>query len=199
MRNIIYSLICEDDAQKIFIDGLIERYDNKNIEFTFNNIFYRTLFCRGNKEVKAKLPQAANYSFLHQKGFYCDIVFVGLDYDDRERSNFNNELEKIYEKVNIHARSKVIILFPVQAIEHWLILLKARLEKPSNTKNIAAEVEAINRSSAKTQLYPNRKQPKNQIIDPIIREGDFDWLASISVSFRAFHAKLNTFLNTQNG
>ena len=89
------------------------------------------------------MVQAVDYSFLHKQGFYVDVLFIGIDFDDRDRTKFTNEIATLYNKLNDIGKQKAVILFPVQAIEHWLLCQKCLpfciefkvLKKPSRHKN----------------------------------------------------------------
>jgi len=192
MSVIQYSLICEDDVQKSFIENLLSHTRFSSITFQFNSKFYYQLKCRGKAEVLRKMKQAANWSFLYNEGYYCDILFVGIDYDDRDRSSFDNELKNLYDRIDGKAKEKTIIFFPVQAIEHWLLLLNYRKENSSVTKNISSQIESINRKEAKQRLYA--KNDKNSIVTDVLSYADYDWLESNSQSFRALYNKLTAFL-----
>lgn len=192
MKRITYGLICEDISQQKLLEAVLMEVSNSDINFQINIKFYNDLKCRSRDEVRNKMAQAADYSFLHKKGFYCDVLFVGIDYDDRKRDEFDNELKKLYNKISDRAKSKVIIFFPVQAIEHWFLLLQHRKANPASTKNIAADIEGINRKAAKEKLYT--LPDKNSLIDNILKEADFDWLETNSHSFRSFYGSLKKFI-----
>ncbi len=195
MSNFIYSIICEDDAQKLFIETFISRIANEKISFSFNENFFWQFKSSNNKDVIKNYVQAADFTFLD--AFYADLIFIGIDYDDRPRNNFHAEYKELYNKIVKKAISKTIILFPVQAMEHWLLFIKRKKDNPSLTKNITAEIERIERRKAKETLYAGVGDRKDFIID-LVKAADIDWLENQSISFRKFLSHLNEFISTSN-
>jgi len=191
MKEITYSILCEDNAHKIFIETILRKLNNDKFQFLFNHIFYKKLLCRNSKDVLNKMVQAVDYSFLQSYGFFVDILFIGIDYDDRPRENFNAGLDKLYQKFDNKGREKAIIFFPVQAIEHWLLFAKRKKDNPGLTKNIGDEIEKIERKTAKEILYGNEVQSRNEIIVRLVENVDLPWLSIQSKSFNLFYQKLS--------
>jgi hypothetical protein len=191
MSEIRYSIVCEDIAHKTFIEGVIFHFQNDAIQFNFISSFYKQFKANNSREVLSKFPQAVDQSFLNI--YLLDLVLIGIDYDDRNREQFSKEYQNLYNKVDGKAKSKTVILFPVQAIEHWLLLLKHKTENAGSTKNVAADIEKKVRTQAKISLYGKTKTNEN-IIQALLQNADFDWLQNQSNSFGAFYKRLQAFI-----
>lgn len=197
MRTITYSIICEDEAHKLFIQSFLLQF-SEIINFQFNYLFYKKLLCTNSKQVLHKMVQAVDYSFLHTQGFYVDVLFIGIDYDDRDRTKFTHEINTLYNKLNDKGRQKAVIFFPVQAIEHWFLLIKQKKDNPTSTKNIATTIEKIDRKAAKTKLYNKALIQNSTLIKNVVLSINADWLSSQSVSFNHFYSKFKSSINILN-
>ncbi len=164
---------------------------NDTLQFTFIPSFYKQFKSNNSKEVLYKFPQAVDHIFL--KAYRLDLVIIGIDYDDRNREQFFKEYQTLYEKLDDKGKIKTVILFPVQAIEHWFLLIKHNNENPGITKNVAADIEKKVRVEAKISLYGKTKTIEN-IIQVLLQNADFDWLQNQSNSFGAFYKKLQIFI-----
>ena len=192
MIELRYSIICEDTAHKNFIEATLNRFENDLYHFNFIHSFYKQFKANNSKEVLRKFPQAVDRSFLNE--YLLDLVLVGIDYDARRREQFHKEYQSLYEPLDEKGKSKTVILFPVQAIEHWLLLIKHKNENPGSTKNVSTDIEKKERQEAKIELYHNTKTNED-IIDTLLKDADFNWLQNQSKSFAAFYKKLNDFLS----
>lgn len=187
-----YGLLCEDVAQKVFLECFLEKF--KDLSFQFNEKFYYRFRAsiNNNIHVKKSIPQIGFEVF---EQYQLKLLFIGLDYDSKNQKYFITELEKLYEKVDANVRVQSIIFYPVQAIEHWLLYLKYRKDKPKSTKNISFENK--NRKNAKKDIFKSKKVSEaktTKIISELMKEADLNWLKSRSVSFKYFYNDFNKYL-----
>ncbi len=186
--NYNYSIICEDITQLTFIKIFLERYSDDK-KFILNQNCYYQFKCKNKQEV---LKSYSNSSILAFRNYSLDFLLVGFDYDDRNRKQFNKELEFFYKKLPANTRNKTIIFLPVQAIEHWLLYIKYNNENKKTTKNIT--LENIDRKKAKFEIY-GTKRPHKKLseikTDKILQNFNIDWLVSKSESFKYFYNNFN--------
>lgn len=197
MKQIKYSIVCEDDAQKLFIDAVIAKMEAiHKVKFDFDVMFYKQFKTNSSSQVLANYRQAIEqFSFLHP--YFLNLVIVGIDFDDRPKDQFDKLYKGLYDKLSDKAKAKTVILFPVQAIEHWLLFTKKKKENPALGKNLAAEIERITRKQAKQDIDPNRKT-RYQTSAELLKHLDIAWLQQQSRSFLAFYDKLDAFINDYN-
>ncbi len=196
MKQLNYSLICEDIAHKTFIRTLLPlflQHQGLNFYLKFNrDFFYR--FKSSNS--KAVLKKYANAGIVAYRDFNIDLLLIGIDYDDRNRNSFEKEIEVLYNQIHEKVRTISVIFFPVQAIEHWLLFIQYKIQNPRSTKNIAGNIERLPRNKAKIDLFGSTylsKEDQRKKISEIIKQIDIDWLRSRSQSFRNFNYDLNKF------
>jgi hypothetical protein len=190
-NEISYGVLCEDSAHLTFINGFLLNYTrNNDIELLFNDNFFYRFKASNSKEVLKKYVEAAILGF---RDYNLDFLIIGIDYDDRNRKKFNEEIEKLYSNLYIDFRKKSIIMFPVQAIEHWLLYIKYHIENPKSTKNIA--FEHISRKDAKEKIYQNKLSKINRIniVKYLLNSLNVEWLKNHSESFNRFNSD---FINT---
>lgn len=194
MKQIKYSIVCEDDAQKLFIETILTKMQPPhNVQFTFDHLFYKQFKANTSKQVLANFSQAVDQSFLPR--YLLNLVIVGIDFDDRPKEHFDKHNKDLYDKLSDKGKAKTLILFPVQAIEHWLLFIKKRKEFPSLTKSFATEIEKIPRKQAKLDIDSNRKTRDDTSIE-LLKHLDIEWLKHQSLSFRTFYNKFEKLLST---
>ncbi len=186
--DINYGLICEDIAHKTFLEIFLKNQNDFN--FILNMSFYKRFRANNKKEVVKSLPLISYNAF---EEYFLNLIFVGIDYDDLDRTNFDKELESLYSKIN-GFKDKAIIFYPVQSIEHWFWYLKIKKENPNFTKNI--NLENKDRKTAKKEVYNNKRTNVNVIIQ-IMKDADFKWLRNHSLSFNYFYNSLLKYLKKQ--
>jgi len=197
MKQLKYSLICEDVAHKTFVETVLPlfiRHTNESFDFIFDADFYYRFKARNSKDVLKRYADAAIVAF---RDYDMDLLLIGVDYDDRDRSAFNKELDGLYGAVNEVVRDKSVIFFPVQAIEHWLLFIKFRIENPGSTKNISTDIEKIIRKKAKVDFFGESRMPRDKqkkMIVEIVGQIDIKWLISRSESFKRFYNDFKCFL-----
>lgn len=184
MKKIKYSIICEDDAQKLFVETIVTKMEaSHNVDFAFEHSFYKQFKANSSKQVLINYPQAIDQSFLPR--YLLDLVIVGIDFDDRPKDQFEHHYKNLYEKLAEKSKAKTVILFPVQAIEHWLLFIKKRKENPTLIKSFSVDIEKINRKQAKLDIDPNRKT-KDQTSAELLMHLDIDWLQQQSKALGRF-------------
>lgn len=201
MRKLIYSLLCEDVAHETFIKVFLPHYVKAaglEIGLDFNDGFFYKYRCRNSKDV---LKKYVNASIDAIDTFEIDLILIGVDYDDRDRKIFNKELENLYSVLFPKVRGRSIVFFPVQAIEHWLLMVQYKMAHPKSTKNISNNIEKTQRNIAKVDLYGARRPSKDvqrTIVSDVVNRINIDWLKTRSQSFRRFNSDLNKFFTQIN-
>jgi len=188
MKNVfIYGVLCEDKAHKNFIEHyLTQCYPGV---FQENEQFGWQIKATNDKEVETALPDATRLGFTK---FSLDILFVGRDADSTDYKRIETLKAKLTSLCQAHA--KVILMLPVQCMEHWLLYLQWRRDNPSLTKN--ESLEHIMRTEAKLKIYGGKLKVEKQleIADELLIELDVNWLETRSESFRHFHNQVIAFL-----
>ena len=197
MKQLKYSLICEDVAHETFIETVLPlfgRQSKVSFDFIFDSVFFYRFRSRNSKDVLKSYADAGIVAF---RDYNLDLLLIGVDYDDRDRNAFNNEIGSLYKDINEKIRDKSVIFFPVQAIEHWLLFIKFKIENPKSTKNISSDIEKIIRKKAKTDFFGESRISKDEqkkMIADIVKQIDIKWLLSRSASFKRFYSDFNIFL-----
>jgi hypothetical protein len=165
MKVINYSLLCEDVAHLTFISSVMPsliKLIDPAISMKLNLDFFKRFRCRNSKDVLNSYIDASIVAF--SGSYTIRLLLIGIDYDDRNRKIFNDEIQKLYHKLPEKVKDNCVIFFPVQAIEHWLLFLKHRLENPKSMKNIAANIEGIPRKEAKKRFFGSDYPSKDEQI-----------------------------------
>ena len=192
MSGLKYSILCEDSAHFTFISIFLSKFNYQHdIEINFVSDFYNRFKATNSKEVLKKYSKAAIIGF---RDYSLDFLIVGIDYDDRDRSQFEKEVNSLYSRFDGIIRKKSIIMFPVQAIEHWLLYIQYHVNNPKSTKNIV--YESIPRREAKSRIYGDKlnRRDRIEIVTNLVLKIDIDWLLSRSESFKRFHFDLKNVL-----
>ncbi len=191
-----YSIICEDIAHATFLDNYLILFSEKNsVKLHYDDHFFRRFKSSNSKEVLKKFGEAAIIGF---RDYQLDTLIIGIDYDDRNRNKFSSEIQHLYGYLNEKFRSKSVIMFPVQAIEHWLLFIKYHLEHPRSYKNIQNQIERIPRTEAKREIYKGllSGELKKRKISELLINFDEEWLINRSESFKRFHSDLTNAINS---
>ena len=193
MSGLNYSLLCEDKAHYSFIITFLNAFAQEhNLQIGFKEDFFLRFRASNSKEVLKKFVSAAIIGF---RDYHLDLLIIGIDYDDRDRGSFNHEISTLYDQLDSRFTKKSIIMFPVQAIEHWLLYIQYHNTNPGSTKNIS--YEQIPRKEAKLKVYGKKYSRNNQeLIRNLTKNFDTGWLISRSESFKRFYSDLKTFINT---
>lgn len=184
----IYSYLCEDISQATFLKCFLNEHAPK-LEL-HPNFHYRYKAASSADVLKMMHPASIAAFAQHQ----IELLFIGIDYDDRDRSKFKTELKALYQKLPEQSQKQSIIFFPVQAIEYWLIILKRRKEKSPESRG--HRVEKLNRDEAKNEIFPeySTRQIREKVVKDIMKDADFDWLQHNSESFLSFYNDLGRVL-----
>lgn len=196
MKQLYYSLICEDIAHETFIKALLPLFLEQEGTVFFNQEFFKRFKSVNSKGVLKKYSDASIVAF---RDYNIDLLLIGIDYDDRDRKYFEKEIELLYGKITEKIRNKNVIFFPVQAIEHWLMYIKYHDENPKSTKNVS--FENISRKDAKTKVYEEAKtteKDRERIVNDIVGKIDLKWLISRSNSFKRFNWDFVNFIQNFN-
>jgi hypothetical protein len=189
-------MICEDIAHQTFIKTFLPKFlkhFNLNLNIEFNEKFFYRFKSRNSKDV---LKKYANAGIIAFRDYDMDLLIIGVDYDDRDRGKFDKEIAKLYNEIDKKLRSRSVIFFPVQALEHWLLFIQRKIGNPKLLKNISNEIESIPRNEAKEKIFRSKRPNRiaqEQIITVLIDDIDIGWLISNSQSFRSFCNDLRKF------
>ncbi|WP_020603784.1 hypothetical protein [Spirosoma spitsbergense] len=138
---IIYGFFGEDEAQRNFLAKyLAQCFPDRFVE---DETFRWRIKVRGRDQVDAFLPEA----LLQKAIFRLEFLFVGRDVDTAHEPTIQlrrNTFEKICKD-----HQPVVLMLPVQCIEHWLWYIKRRHEEPGKKSLL----ESQPRSLAKQAVY----------------------------------------------
>lgn len=189
MRQIKYGFYGEDDAHKIFLHNYLQQINNETVSFERDEEFCDRFRANNKKQVDTK------FAFVAREGlsnYQHDIFFVGRDIDSHQKEQFNIR-RKHFADENIQ---NLVLMLPVQCIEHWIWHLKHHQDNPRSTKNVSLHMHP--NKVAKREVYGYDDPPNaisNPIVDNLSSKFDVNWLESRSDSFRHFHYQVKTFIN----
>lgn len=186
MNEIItYGFFGEDEAQRNFLRKYLnQQYPNTFIE---NETLRWKVKVRNRDQVDAFLPAA----LLQKAILRLDVLFVGRDVDTSHEPTIKARREG-FEKI-CAAHQPVVLMLPVQCIEHWLWYIKRKQEEPG--KN--SKLESNTRTDAKQAVYLGSKVVAIQLefANELLASLDINWLESRSDSFKHFHHQVEAFLS----
>ncbi|AQG81791.1 hypothetical protein [Spirosoma montaniterrae] len=156
--------------------------------FERDDDFCEKFQARGKKLVDTKFAYVAREGlFKHQH----DVFFIGRDIDSHQDAQFTLRRDHFAKE----CIDNLLLMLPVQCVEHWLWLLKYRQGNPKSTKNVSFHMHP--NKKAKLEVY-GQEDPPNEISNPIVddlsKQFDITWLESRSESFRHFHKQVLAFL-----
>ena len=187
-KPFIYGILCEDKAHRNFIEYYLSQCHGGL--FQEHSEFRWRIHASNAKEVDDSVPDATRQGFTR---YGLDMLIAGRDADtiDLQRIEI---LKTTLSSSCGHHYPKVILMVPVQCIEHWLLYIKRHLEHPRLTKN--ESLESIRRPESKKLVYGDIKKADKQV--EIAREllvyFDVNWLESRSASFKHFHHQVKNFI-----
>jgi hypothetical protein len=191
MKQLKFSILCEDDAQFFAITSFLSQLAQDKVALDFNQAYYKQFKCSNKSDVVNKLKQASAYIVLPK--YELDLLLAGIDYDYKPIEDFEIRLKFLQDKVVDVAKNKTIIFLPVQEIEHWLFFIKHKIDNPTSSKNIINEVEKRESKTTKSLVYKNIVD-KEDYIKLLINHCDLEWLSHQSKSFNHFKKSVATFL-----
>jgi len=98
MSRLNYSILCEDKAHYTFITTFLNSFAAKHdLQIELNEDFFLRFKASNSKEVLKKFSTAAIIGF---RDYHLDLLIIGIDYDDRDRENFINEIAKLYDQLD---------------------------------------------------------------------------------------------------
>ncbi|GAB3644005.1 hypothetical protein [Spirosoma arcticum] len=184
-RIITYGFFGEDTAQRNFLTKyLTHQYPNTFIEDENERWRFKA---RNRDQVDAFLPEA----LLQKVILRLDVLFVGRDIDTSHEPTIKTRREEFEKKCIGH--HPVVLMLPVQCVEHWLWYIKRRREEPGRN----TPLEPQPRTSAKQAIYADTKLVAKQVViaNDILVDLDVSWLEQRSESFKHFHKQLIDFLD----
>lgn len=182
---IIYGFFGEDVAQRNFLAKYLDQqYPDTFIE---DEEFRWRVKVRNRDQVDAFLTEA----LLQKVKFQLDVLFVGRDVDTEHQPTINSRREHFNKACQNH--QPVVLMLPVQCIEHWLWYVKRREEEPGKNSLL----EPYPRMDAKQAIYGDSKTEEKRLekANAVLTYFDIDWLVQHSESFRHFHGQVENFLS----
>jgi len=184
MKFIKYAVLCEDTAQREFLQMVLPLLtkENMNFEFVKTRIEATT-----KTQVDKRAAEACKVAFINHN---VELFLVCRDVDSDTQKEFNRLYEMfngMFHKLQEKHRNQCVIVLPVRCIEHWFWYIKYHQENPNLTKNITLENKTGN--EAKTAVYDKVKVSKDmqEIRREIMESIDVEKLISRSESFKKFH------------
>jgi hypothetical protein len=194
MKQIHYSLICEDIAHSTFIGEFLKAASKSQPEIAF----LLNSECYDPYKFSNKSNVINFYSIVSARwfsSFNLDLLFVIADFDGWEKSEFTKHHDELLEALRADVKEKTLILLPVQAIEYWLYHILWKMENPLSTKNISIENDP--RPEMKKKIY-GCKRPSKELSEKTVRNimlhFNPDWLKSRSHSFAHFYERFLKFV-----
>lgn len=187
-RPITFSFFGEDAAQRNFLNRYLHlRFINVFVE---NEEFKWRIKAKTRDQVDNTLPAALQLKAVLE----IEALFVGRDADTAHPKVIQELRDHFVEVCTGH--QTIVLMIPVQCIEHWLWYIKRRKHEPG--KN--SPLETSNRSDAKVAIYGGKFNVARQLemANVILDDLDIDWLESRSESFRHFHHQVVKFVDVYN-
>ena len=198
MKELIFGIFAEDDANKIFIRNTIPllvqyfQFEDK-IELKENIDFSTFIVAKSSYYVQSECVNVVAHGM---KTYRLNVCFVGLDADDNAHLSLFDEMYK--ELKNNSLEGNALIYIPVQAIEYWLWYIKAKKENSTLVDTTIID-STKKRKEMKKEVY-NHIKPRNAHSTPIVeklsKNYDIDWLIKHSKSFEHFVNHFNDFFTT---
>ena len=181
---ITYGFFGEDEAQRNFLTAYLNLYSPDT--FVENENFRWQIKARNRDQVDSFLPEA----LLQKAIFQLDVLFVGRDIDTEHELTIQSRLAT-FERV-CEGHHPVVLMLPVQCVEHWLLYIKRRHDEPGKK----SPLENKPRPDAKQSVYLGSKVVVRQLemANEILVNLDVAWLESRSESFKHFHHQVVEFL-----
>ncbi|MEN0045834.1 MAG: hypothetical protein AAF806_02110 [Bacteroidota bacterium] len=196
MKEIIYGIFAEDDANKLFIEAAIHQlisyfgYNNR-IQFIHEPDFTDAIVAKNGQYVKSNFIITIEIGITR---FSLDLCVIGLDADDNDYEEYFQEM--MTELREYRLEDKALIFIPVQAIEYWLWYIKIKKENPNLTTTDSVE-SSQSRTDLKKLIY-GRKKPRTKLSNPIVKSLsqniDLTWLRQCAKSFDHFCEHFEKFL-----
>jgi hypothetical protein len=173
---IIYGFFGEDEAHRNFLARCLQhQYPNVFLE---DDDFRWQIRARNRDQVDKLLPIALSQKTKYQ----LDVLFITRDVDSAHPETIKNQ--------------PIILMLPVQCIEHWLWYIKRHIEEPGKHSLL----EPNPRRDAKTTVYGDSRVVEKQLVfaNVILNQLDVDWLAQHVDSFKHFHQQVVQFVQQYN-
>lgn len=181
---LIYGFFGEDEAHRNFLSRyLSQQYPGVFLE---DDDFRYKIRARNRDQVDKLLPLALAQKVKSQ----LDILFVTRDVDSPHKETIDSRRTILSRACATH--QPVVLMLPVQCIEHWLWYIKRHQEEPGKH----SQLENNPRRDAKTAIYGDSKVVDTQLIfaNTLLDHLDVDWLSQRVDSFKHFHSQVVQFL-----
>jgi hypothetical protein len=196
MKQIIYGIYAEDDANKLFIINVIGQLLNhfecaEKITLIHQEDFTKIAVAKSSDFVLETYLDRVTHGIRY---YGLALCFVCLDCEDR---NFEATTAKMQRGLAHHTlENRVIISLPVQSIEYWLWYLN---EKQQNAAiSTIAPIETLHtRAEVKKMVYGSKRatnKVSNPIVEQLAQNIDFHWLNAHSESFECFYNNFKQYL-----
>lgn len=181
---LIYGFFGEDEAHRNFLS----RYLNHQYPGIFleDDDFRHQIRARNRDQVDRLLPLALAQKVKSR----LDILFVTRDVDSPHKITIDSRRDILTRACVAH--QPVVLMLPVQCIEHWLWYIKRHQQEPGKHSLL----ESNPRRDAKTAIYGDSKVVETQLVfaNALLDHLDVDWLAQRVDSFKHFHNQVVQFL-----
>lgn len=180
-----YGFFGEDVAQRTFLAHYIKnQYPDTFLE---QEEFRWRIKVRNRDQVDAFLPAA----LLQKAKLGLDVLFVGRDTDTSHHPAVLDLRKQFSATCKNH--QSVVLMLPVQCIEHWFWYIKRKREDPGKR----TPLETFSRTEAKRAIYGDVKTEgkKLETINELLSDFDVDWLEQHSESFRHFHQQVKALIS----
>ncbi|WP_223652396.1 hypothetical protein [Hymenobacter psoromatis] len=190
MRVLQYGFFGEDIAQREFLAAYLQCYETPDGSTLFDSVAYfgKQFGPMNNKVVDRRCADACREAFV--LGYpIVDWLFIGRDVDSFEFAYHEKRAAELRAKIPVQWHNRTVLMLPMQCAEHWLLYLA---QYPSNEP-----LERKPNSQAKDAVYADAAKTKETIRKELLATltvARVNWMAEVSVSFRAFHEQVQQFL-----
>ena len=192
MSTVLYGFFGEDRGQRVFLAAYLEQCGIEALNISFKPVIYfGKKFGPTNNNVVDRLCADAcreayviGYPKLHW-------LFIGRDVDSYESARYEKLRSRLQASIPEKWQNRVLLMLPVQCIEHWLLYLAQYPERTA--------LERRPNDQTKDAVYADTAHGKDKIVSDLLATltpERISWLAEVSPSFRAFHTQVQAYLDT---
>jgi len=190
MRTLRYGFFGEDAAQREFLVAYLDWRAREELSLQFEAVAYfgKQFGPMNNLVVDRRCFDACREAFElgHPR---LDWLFIGRDVDSFELARHQFLTDALRQKIPTKWHGRTLLLLPVQCAEHWLLYLANYPRRDP--------LETQPKDYAKQRVYQDFAQPRVAIrtaLLAILDTARIEWLTEVSVSFRAFHQQVDSYV-----
>lgn len=196
MNKIVYGILGEDEAHKVFIENFFKNFKTElrfelNLQFNSNIRIKKSI---GRNLFVTKIKSLASLAFSY---YNISLLIIVTDADTLDQRVINEKELEIKNNISRYTENTLreyIICILVKSIEHWLWYIKVS----SDNINYAHQLEPKDNKVAKEEIYNNPKYyslKHKKIIEDLTSNFSIDQLRNSSQSFSKFYNSVEEFIS----